>query len=672
MGLFRFISVRLSLGLIAGILLGYFLRPALSLPFILVGLGILILGILFVLKRQSYFPFFEIVSALLTISIGTLTFSLSQPENLSDHYCHVSKTENSIWHIKIREVLKSTPFSDRYIAVVRKIDDQSTTGKIMVNVPSGTGMDLLIVDDELLVLGSLKDIKVPLNPHQFNYKNYLNNLGIAGQLTLTDANYFKSISQPHTVYGTAARLREKISSKLRESNFGEVQLGIIKALLLGQRNDILKETWDDYKNAGAVHILAVSGLHIGIILLLLQFLLTPLERFVHGKTVKLVLIVLLLWGFAFLAGLSASVVRAVAMFSFLAYALFLNRPTSTFNILALSMFFILLIHPMFLFQVGFQMSYAAVFAIAWVYPMLQRFWFPKNILLQRGWQLVSVSIAAQLGVLPISLFYFHQFSGLFFVSNLLIVPFLGILLGMGILVIALALLNFLPPLLVDLYDFLIGTMNSLIGWVAGHEAFIFRDIPFDTIELFLGYAIIISLIYLCTEVNYKRSVVLLLAIIGFQLWSYVRLYQTDSKENFLVLHQTGNTVLLHQSGSRLHIFTSDSTRTTHMVLNYKVAENAKDVTYQKLNNGYLWGNNSVLIIDSLGVYPTRVRPNYLLLTQSPRINLDRTLDYLRPKIVIADGNNYRSYIKRWKASCDKANIPFNFTGEDGAFSLELE
>ena len=162
-----------------------------------------------------------------------------------------------------------------------------------------------------------------------------------------------------------------------------------------------------------------------------------------------IIVVSLLWGFALVAGFSASVVRAVTMFTFVAYALYLNRPSNTFNILALSMFFILLlINPMLLFQVGFQMSYAAVFAIVWIYPLLQRLWFPKNVVVRKLWQLLSVSVAAQLGVLPISLFYFHQFAGLFFITNLAIVPFLGLVLGMGILVIILSLLNLLPDFLV--------------------------------------------------------------------------------------------------------------------------------------------------------------------------------------------------------------------------------
>lgn len=672
MEIFRFISVKLVLGQIAGILIGYFLRPTLFLSFLLVVLGVLILGILFNSKKETDFPYFATVSSLLTISIGCLAFSLSSPENHSDHYSRIPKDKNAVWHVKIREVLKPTSFSDRYIAIVQGVDDRKASGKIIINVPSDTDVNLFRVDDELMVLAPPRPIKPPLNPHQFDYRKYLKNMGVTAQINLNGTNYFKRDSPRTTIFGITAHLRDKIIAKLRRSNFGEAQLGIIQALLLGQRNDILKETYDDYKNAGAVHILAISGLHIGIILLLLQFLLKPLERLAHGKTIKLLLLVLLLWGFAVLAGLSASVVRAVAMFSFVAYAQFLNRPTSTFNILALSMFFILLINPMFLFDVGFQMSYAAVFAIAWVYPILLKLWSPGNILSRKVWELTAVSIAAQLGVVPISLFYFHQFPGLFFVSNLLIIPFLGIVLGTGILVILLALLNLLPELLVNFYDFLIDTMNSIVGWVAGQEAFIFKDIHFDGVQLVLGYVVVISLVQMLTKIDYKGIVVFLTAIIGFQTWSFLNLYRAEQKEEFLVLHQTRNSVLLHRTGNRLNVITTDSSRTLKMVTDYKVAGNIRDISYSATKNSYLLGSKKLLILDSTGVYPMDTSTEYLLLTQSPNTNLDRAIASLRPGMVIADGSNYRNSVERWKSTCKKAGIPFHYSGDQGAFSIALE
>ena len=169
-------------------------------------------------------------------------------------------------------------------------------------------------------------------------------------------------------------------------------LGILVIGLATSNNisrGIPEDTYNNYQNAVAVHILAVSGLHVGILLLIREFLLSMIERIRRGKMLKLMLVVGLLWSYAFIAGLSHSIVQAVTMFSFLAYSMYLNRPTDPFNIIALSILFILLINPLFLFQVGFQMSYGAVIAIVWVYHKLQRFWYPDNFVVRKIWQLLS-------------------------------------------------------------------------------------------------------------------------------------------------------------------------------------------------------------------------------------------------------------------------------------------
>jgi competence protein ComEC len=455
---------------------------------------------------------------------------------------------------------------------------------------------------------------------------------------------------------------------LKKAGFEKDELGVIEALLLGERNDISTETYNNYKNAGAVHILAVSGLHIGVLLLLLQYLLQPLEFLPKGKTIKLMVIVGLLWCFAFLAGLSASVVRAVTMFSFVAYALYLNRPSNTFNIIALSMFFILLvINPMFLFQVGFQMSYSAVLAIVWIYPKLQRFWFPENVLLRKFWQLLSVSFAAQLGVLPVSLFYFHQFPGLFFLSNLLVVPFLGLILGLGIVVIALALLNTLPNTMVSLYSDIIKLMNASVGWVAQQEDFIFKNIPFDSMQLLLAYIFIFALVYALSKITFKRLALLLSAIVCFQVWLLFLKFNAGKQEKVILLHQTANTVLFYQKGMTLNIHTSDPARVDRLAIDYKVAEYIAEISFQGIDNSYKIAERKLLILDSSGIYPANHRTDILLLTQSPKINLIRILDALRPKQIVADGSNYTAYVNRWRQTCLQKKLPFHYTGEKGAY-----
>lgn len=413
---------------------------------------------------------------------------------------------------------------------------------------------------------------------------------------------------------------------------------------------------------------------MGILLLIIQFILKPIEAFPRGKTIKLICTLLLLWGFALLAGFSASVVRAVTMFSFFAYAMHINRPNNTFNILALSMFFILLvINPRLLFQVGgFQMSYAAVAAIVWLYPLLQNMWYPKNKVLKYLWQLLSVSIAAQAGgVLPISLFYFHQFPGLFFISNLLIIPALGIILGMGLLVLFLAAINLLPSELTSLYNEIIGYMNKVVAWVAQQESFIFKNISFDAFQLILSYAILFLLVLFLSRTSFKKFLWLAIFIIGMQAYSIFASYNTKTSEALLIAHETANTLLLHQEGTALNTFSTTQVP-ERIIADYQVAERIQMITHDSLANSYQWkGGKNILIVDSAAVYTSsKEKIDYLVLTQSPKLNLNRLIDSIQPQKIIADGSNYKSYVKRWARTCQQRKLPFHYTGEKGAYYFE--
>ncbi|MEZ4969524.1 MAG: ComEC family competence protein [Flavobacteriaceae bacterium] len=429
MPLLQFTTVKLSLCLICGIVIGYYLRPSLHLSVWLTVAFLILLGVVFVLYRKLPTFLFALFTGLLAIAIGILSLTLRGSDKLGRHYSQQPLDKNRVYTLKIRDVLKSNSFSDRYVAQVKSMDSLKVSGKILLNIAVDSSIGPLTVDDEILTFTSPYPIAPPLNPHQFNYKKYLSNIGIAHQVKLGANDYYLKPKISGTIFGTAHKIRAHIIKSLKKEDFGTEELGVIQALLLGQRNEITTEIDTDYKEAGAYHILALSGLHIGILLGLLHFLLKPLELLPKGRSIKWGIIVLLLWAFALLAGLSASILRATSMFTFVAYALYLNRPTNHFNILALSLFFILLLlDPLLLFQVGFQLSYAAVFAIVWIYPLLQQLWNPPNWIIKKGWELVSVSIAAQLGVLPISLYYFHQFPGLFLVSSLLILTFLTFIL----------------------------------------------------------------------------------------------------------------------------------------------------------------------------------------------------------------------------------------------------
>ena len=672
MKLLAFVPIKLTLLLIIGILLGQYFPIDSHLILVIIVCLFISLGILYRYESNTKSAWFGFIASITTIALGAFIITKAQPQQHTNHYNNFDLEQATVRHLKIREVLKPTSYSERYIAEVKSVDSLVTTGKLILTRSLGDSLKALDVDDELWTTNEPSEIKPPLNPYQFSYKNYLRQLGIYHQLKLVPQSYFKKENPSKTIFGIAATARNHIIEKLQDADFGQEELGVIQALLLGQRADISKETYDNYKNAGAVHILALSGLHIGILLILLQFLLRPLTYLPNGKKIILLLTVLLLWGFAFLAGLSPSIIRACTMFSFVAYALYLNRPSNTFNILALSIFFILLfINPNLLFQVGFQMSYAAVLAIVWIYPMLQKLWHPKYKPIRYIWQLLSVSVAAQLGVLPISLFYFHQFPGLFFISNLLIIPALGFILGTGILVIILTLINQLPDILAEFFNALISYMNTIVAWVAQQENFIFKHISFDGVQLILAYGLLVMLILLTQRLNFKRVALFLASLLCFQSYTCYQVYLASQKNEVLILHQTKNTIIVARNGAQTTVFTSNTSAIENAIANIKIGERIRTTTYDTLVNGYLINGKSFLILDSLGIYPAEKLKSDVLLTFSPKINLDRLITITRPTQIIADGSNYSSYVKRWKTTCLKRKIPFHYTGEKGFYSFEI-
>lgn len=663
MKLWQFISVKLALSITAGILLEHYLpTPPI---FALTALLLCLIGIGVGLKFQTRdgVPIVELSSFLGAVFLGALVYALQLPQFQKQHFSRVKATKQDNYQLQVLEQLKPTSFSQRFIAKVYAINDIPTTGKILLQINKNERTSLSVGD---LVITPFKPeaVKSPLNPHQFNYKTYLEHLGIYHQLSLSKHEIVPTSKTRKTILNWVAQKRQQLIVQLKTEGFGTEELAVFQALVLGQRNDLSAETYDAYKKAGAIHLLAVSGLHVGVVLLLLQFLLRPLKSIPKGRTVGLLLAILGLWCYAVFTGLSPSIVRATTMFSFISYALWLNRPTNTFNILALSYFFILLWQPSFLFQVGFQLSYAAVFSIAWIYPALQRFWYPNNKILLKLWQLLSVSIAAQLGVLPLSLFYFHQFPSLFFIANILIIPFLGLILGCGFLVVLLSAFKLLPPWLVLCYDSIIKGMNAVVSWIATQENFFFENIAFDAWQLLLTYAALIAFLFWITTrkwVAFKLLATLTLLLTGYTLLKPTFL----SVDELFLPHQYKTSILLEQNKDRLTVY--GPSKTTAMLNSYVVGESIKKIEYKVLPHAFAYKTIEVVRIDSLALLPKASKMDVLWLSHSPKIHLEKIIATYKPKHIIADGSNYPDMVKLWKASCSKKEIPFHHTGEKGAF-----
>lgn len=678
MKLLNFTIIKLTICLIIGISISYFITIPLN---YLVVKSCFLLGLLFVIflfaknqfKKTIWFALLAFVSM---VSLGLLTESVHNHQNFKTHYSNSTLLELDATiplTLRIREHLKPGNYYDKYIVDILKIEDQTVSGKTLINIQKDSLNKGFKIDDILIISTEIKNLNHALNPYQFDYKNYLEKQYIYHQVFTDYNSIYKINTDKHTIFGLAASLRATINSKLSSYNFKPDELAIINALLLGQRQDISQDIQNSYANAGAIHILAVSGLHVGIVLLLLNFVLKPVEYVKHGKILKVIAILALLWSFAIIAGLSASVTRAVTMFSIIAVAMHWKRPTNIYNTLAISMFILLLIKPIFLLDVGFQMSYLAVIAIVTIQPLIYRLWIPKLKPVNYLWQIFTVTIAAQFGVVPISLYYFHQFPSLFFVSNLVIIPFLGLILGFGIFIIILALLNVLPNFLATSYGSIISMMNTVVNWVSKQEQFLIKDISFSWLQVFGWYVLIILLLKLYKKRSVLNLSLLLTSVLLLQ--GVYLFHKIESQTNqFIVFHKSRFSLIANKTNTRLqiaHNMDSLTFKNDKVIKNYKVGNFNTNTKEDTLNAVYTINNNHLLVIDSLGIYSVKTfQPDFILLRNSPKTNLQRLIDSLNPKLIIADGSNYKSYVERWEVTCLKQNIPFHQTSKKGAYSIE--
>lgn len=678
MKLLNFTIIKLTACLILGIVIGYHFEVSVFNSIVLTSVLLGVLAISFFIAKKQFRKtvWFGIAAFLSMTSIGVLTTSLHNQKHFSNHYLHYISTENSHLNtatFRIREVLKPHRYYQKYVVDILKIEGQNTSGKCLLSIPKDSLALALKIDAVFLAKTEFQNVYEPLNPHQFNYKNYLEKKYIYHQLTLNENELFEVNSNTTTLLGYADAIRSHINKKLKPFEFNPDELAIINALLLGQRQDISEAVYNSYANAGVIHILAVSGLHVGIILLIFNFVLKPLEQLKHGKLIKTVLLVALLWSFALIAGLSASVTRAVTMFSILAIAINLKRPTNTYNTLAISMFVILLFKPLFIFDVGFQLSYLAVFAIVSIDPHLYKLWQPKYWLTDKLWHTLTITISAQFGILPLSLYYFHQFPGLFFVSNLIIVPGLGILLGLGIILILLAVLNILPPFFADFFGWIISLMNTVVDWVAQQESFLFQNIPFGIWHVLAFYVLIMA----AFKFFFRRHVAnLKFVLIGILCIQAAFIYTEFNKptNELVVFHKSRHSLLGNTTTNKIFVaedLDSISGLKINSIADYSVGNFIKTIETDSLRPVYTLNGKILLVVDSLGVYNVKgFKPDYVLLRQSPKINLNRLIDSIKPKQIIADGSNYKSYIEHWEQICKKRKLPFHFTGKNGAFTIK--
>lgn len=619
-------------------------------------------------KRLQSLSYVFLISAVF-VSLGALCLSASDETRSENHYLSQIAPDGKpqFFELVIRERLKPSKSSEKFVCEVEKVNYRSMCGKILMHVPKSEKWSRLRIGQRIKTMSTAYALEPPKNPGQFDYSAYLKNKNIYAVIYATEirkAGIEKSLGY------FADAIRSHILSNIAKSGFPKNELAVFGALMLGQQQDIDSETVKDYQFAGAVHILSVSGLHIGFLMLLLDFAVRLLPGSQKFRIIRLILVVIGLWSFAVIAGLSASVVRSVTMFSFISVGLYLGRNTNILNTLCASMLIILIFKPGFLFDVGFQLSYAALFFIVWLKPIFDR-WMPfQNKILRYFGSIHSVSLAAQIGTLPLSFYYFHQFPSLFFATNLIVIPFLGIIMTLGLITLTVACFFAVPTWLGLITSKSIWLLDTIIACVGNHERLVFQNIGFTTTMLLTSYLLIFMAASWTKTVKYSRAIGMLIAIFLLQCSISLPLLKSIRESEWILFHARGETIICERSGRNIDTYTScTNDELKDFITKAYATKNFSKTSQKPFRNTFTFSGKKILVLDGRSVYPTDVHPDILILSSSPKTNPDRTIAELRPKIVVADGSNFTSLCDMWKRGCLKNKIPFHATAEKGSFIL---
>lgn len=627
--------------------------------------GALLFFLAYMTSKINYRKIFSLLIlgswCLIGIVVGKLNNDIA-----NDHYIKY-KEKGHVQYITviIKEQNNSNKQYRKYTAEVKTISYKNqrnhTSGAIMLLVDKEKFNSVFTLGNEYVLKVTLSDPITLMNPHQFNYAQYLKRNYI---LQIAKVDKIISESAHYSLVYMIKNFNQNLITKIESSSLSEDSKEFLKAYLLGDRSEMKKESIDAYSKSGIMHLIAISGMHIafifGIIFSLLSWVLKSGNR-------KIIILTSLsfVWFFGCLVGLSSSVFRSCLMITI--YYLFelLKRTSNIYHSMALSAIIILLCDPNEIYSVGFQLSYIAVFFISWLSPSIYKYMKVKNKRVNE-WILnpLAVTIAAQIGTLPFVLFYFHQFSLLSIPINILIIPYTFVITYSSLGEIFLV---FLPleyqtyPTFI--YDFLVKILVDTTYYISSMEKLMFKNISLNLMELlFLTSALIFLKNYLY-QLKIKTIFPFFICVICFQLSILYNDFKLSSKKSFIVFNHS-NTLLGFRNGKKLLIIGSSSENWEKVKRNiidpYTIGERISSVQYKTLqmNTVYKWERKKILVLNKPGKN-NMDSANYIITDKLSIVKEPKnpcTIIFTGNKIQYADGQNYKSPSNHWITSRNGAFI----------------
>ena len=562
--------LRLVIPLILGVTAGFYL-PIDTLAFNLVlGGALTCFSILIAFakwwKYHRYYMVFGVICSAGLIFSG-VALSLQQRINAQPILILPSSGDSFVGEVVEYPQLKERSVSLLLKLIFKSVDDELIPiGDIQVlsYSPHELNLDTLKPGDLVAFKSLPQKHNPPVNPGQFDYGKYLLKNGIAGTVYFHEnVEVERPVNQRFSFMGIFREIQNHCVEIFANRGLEPRELGVASALILGERSLILSDTKAAFATAGAVHVLAVSGLHVGIIYLVVIGLLIRIFPGKKWRLFNLLITLLILWFYAGITGFSPSVLRAATMFSFIAVGKHSGKRSNIYNMLAVSALLLIIFNPSIITEVGFQLSYLAVVGIAFFFKPIYTIFIFQRWLPDKIWSLFVVSFAAQLTTFPLSIYYFGQFPNLFFITNLVVIPAAMIGLYAGILTIVFNFIPFLSTIFAFILNWTLWGLNSFIEWVSALPLALSENLHFSLSVVILVYLLIFLLVKFYQNPRKWNLWLPLIIISGLSASWIVRKVVVartveisileGSKESNLILRQGRKAVVFAKDTSAIHL-----------------------------------------------------------------------------------------------------------------------
>lgn len=553
-------------------------------------------------------------------------------------------------------------------------------GKAIVYLQKDSLSEALLYGDILMVQAEFQSPTGPVNPGGFDYAAYLARQGIAANAYLASGAWQKAGSEASfSVRRLASAFRARLLSIYKSFGIAGDEYAVLAALTLGYTDALQPDLRASYSASGAMHILSVSGLHVGIVYVVIAFLLGFMDKSAKTKVLKTVLVVLFLWAYAFITGLSPSVERASLMFSLVAIGIALDRRSQIYNTVFMSAFLMLILNPDFLYDVGFQLSYAAVLSIVFFQRPFTQLLPVRHKALRWLRDLFAVSVAAQLGTLPFTLYYFHQFPNYFLLTNVVAIPLSTLVIYLAIVLLVVAFIPFVATAVAFLLKLSLWLLNFLIVGIE-HLPYSISEFTFD----FRQMTLLFGAIALISVYFYTKKFIPLFA--GLCMLLVVSLLSLQTKYN--TRHDVKMIVYSGQKSSHINFIdrgvnyaiSGDSAELFRIAGGFWKMRNIGKPAFLKQNSWYADGfaffaGKRILVLNENFVkretLTSPIAVDYLIIGNKMKPKMSQLLENVHPAKVIVDNTITDWYTEHVRRTCAEHGIPFYAVAEKGAYVLNF-